>query len=179
MPQDSWVYPALDRLAGFGLIDSGFAGMRPWTRRECARLLSEAEDHLADEANGNEMRRELSPSWNASSVRRWRELRTGGGGAFRVESVYSRTGYISGIPIRDGYHFAQTQINDFGRPYGQRLEQHYRLFDVCHERPLGGLFSWRVAELLGFAGITPDGAGNDSASRPPSTDAAGHGPACE
>jgi hypothetical protein len=41
------------------------------------------------------------------------------GGAFRVESVYSRTGYISGTPIRDGYHFAQTQINDFGRPYGQ------------------------------------------------------------
>ena len=23
------------------------------------------------------------------------------------------------LPIRDGYHFAQTQINDFGRPYGK------------------------------------------------------------
>ena len=45
VPQDSWVYPALDRLAGYGLIDSAFAGMRPWTRRECARLLSEAENH--------------------------------------------------------------------------------------------------------------------------------------
>ena len=26
VPLDSWVYPALDRLAGFGLIDSAFAG---------------------------------------------------------------------------------------------------------------------------------------------------------
>src|SRR6266850_4947228 len=31
VPLDSWIYPALDRLAGLGLIDSGFAGMRPWT----------------------------------------------------------------------------------------------------------------------------------------------------
>src|SRR5260370_25966848 len=23
------------------------------------------------------------------------------------------------MPLNDGYHFAQTQINDFGRPYGQ------------------------------------------------------------
>ncbi|HEV2183447.1 MAG TPA: phosphatase PAP2 family protein, partial [Candidatus Acidoferrales bacterium] len=42
VPLDSWIYPALDRLAAMGLIDSGFAGMRPWTRNECARLLGEA-----------------------------------------------------------------------------------------------------------------------------------------
>ena len=40
-------------------------------------------------------------------------------GTFRVESLYTRTEYISGTPLRDGYHFAQTQINDFGRPYGE------------------------------------------------------------
>src|SRR5713226_5831875 len=48
VPLDSWIYPALDRLAAFGLVDSAFAGDRPWTRRECARLLGEAEEHLAD-----------------------------------------------------------------------------------------------------------------------------------
>src|SRR6476661_2695 len=118
VPQDSWVYPALDRLAGFGLIDSAFAGMRPWTRRECARLLSEAENHPSYEAHGNEaaeivaaLDREFRPEMEGAD--------DGGGGGFRVESVYSRTGYVSGIPIRDGYHFAQTQINDFGRPYGE------------------------------------------------------------
>ena len=65
------------------------------------------------------MRWKLSPHSNASSVRRVEGAEDGGSGAFRVESVYSRTGYISGTPIRDGFHFAQTQINDFGRPYGE------------------------------------------------------------
>src|SRR5882724_9572686 len=55
VPLDSWVYPALDRLAAHGLIDGGFAGMRPWTRRECARLLSEAEDRVTDAADENEV----------------------------------------------------------------------------------------------------------------------------
>src|SRR5262249_6944990 len=31
VPLDSWIYPALDRLAAMGLVDGGFAGMRPWT----------------------------------------------------------------------------------------------------------------------------------------------------
>src|SRR5438045_6214283 len=51
VPLDSWIYPAFDRLAAWGAIDSGFAGMRPWTRLECARLLSEAgrsEEHTSE-----------------------------------------------------------------------------------------------------------------------------------
>src|SRR5213079_2745594 len=48
VPLESWIYPALDRLAGLGLIDSGFAGMRPWTRRECMRQLIEAQDKLGN-----------------------------------------------------------------------------------------------------------------------------------
>jgi hypothetical protein len=28
-------------------------------------------------------------------------------------------GHISGMPLNDGYHFAETQINDFGRPFGE------------------------------------------------------------
>lgn len=119
VPLDSWIYPALDRLAAFGMIDSGFAAMRPWTRRECARLLGEAEGRLAgdDEANGNaqmlvsqlerEFRAEMQP------------LEASEGAAFRIESLYSRTEYMSGRPIDDGFHFAQSQINDFGRPYSQ------------------------------------------------------------
>jgi len=44
VPLDSWIYPALDRLAAMGLIESGFAGMKPWTRNECVRLLQEASE---------------------------------------------------------------------------------------------------------------------------------------
>jgi membrane-associated phospholipid phosphatase len=117
VPLDSWIYSALDRLSAFALVDSGFAGMRPWTRRECARLVSEAEERLADgdAENGNpqslitELEREFRPEMEG----------TVDGGAFRVESLYSRTEYISGLPLRHGYEFAQTQINDFGRPYGK------------------------------------------------------------
>jgi len=118
VPLDSWIYPALDRLAGLGLIDSGFAGMRPWTRRECMRQLSDAEGKLTGEENSEAqklvdvLQREFRPESEA----------TGDGNdraALRLESIYSRTEHISGMPLTDGYTFAQTQINDFGRPYGE------------------------------------------------------------
>jgi membrane-associated phospholipid phosphatase len=119
VPIDSWIYPALDRLAAFGMVDSAFAGARPWTRRECARLVSEAEQHLADADGENgiaqglvsDLGREFRPEMEGTD--------TSESGAFRVESMYSRVEYISGTPLRDGYHFGQTQINDFGRPYGK------------------------------------------------------------
>jgi Capsule assembly protein Wzi len=106
-------------LAGFGMIDSAFAGDRPWTRRECARLVGESEELVAggDDQNSQtqglitELEREFRPELQPTEEN--------DGGAFRVESLYSRTEYISGLPIRDGYHFGQTQINDFGRPYGK------------------------------------------------------------
>src|SRR5712692_7896004 len=46
VPLDSWIYPALERLAAMGMIDSGFSGVRPWTRSECTRLLNEASDRI-------------------------------------------------------------------------------------------------------------------------------------
>jgi membrane-associated phospholipid phosphatase len=118
VPLDSWIYPALDRLRALGLIYSGFGGLRPWTRRECMRQLSEADEKLVDRREENSeaqklvdgLQREFRPETEA----------TGGGAAgetFRLESVYSRTEHISGMPLTDGYNFGQTQFNDFGRPY--------------------------------------------------------------
>src|SRR6202158_1822014 len=118
VPLDSWMYPALDRLAGLGLIDSGFAGMRPWTRRECMRQLSEAEGKLTAEENNearklvDALQREFHPESEALGDGDDR-------GTLRLESVYSRTEHISGMPLIDGYTFGQTQINDFGRQYGE------------------------------------------------------------
>jgi membrane-associated phospholipid phosphatase len=59
VPLDSWIYPALDRLSALGVIDSGFAGMRPWTRRECARLLSERDEKSTDADESNPEVQEL------------------------------------------------------------------------------------------------------------------------
>ncbi|MGH9528949.1 MAG: capsule assembly Wzi family protein, partial [Terriglobales bacterium] len=36
-----------------------------------------------------------------------------------LDSVYTRATGISGMPLADGYHFGQTIVNDYGRPYGE------------------------------------------------------------
>ncbi|MGB7846313.1 MAG: phosphatase PAP2 family protein, partial [Candidatus Acidiferrum sp.] len=46
VPLDSWVYTAMDRLIAQGFIKSAIVDMRPWTRFECARLVSEAGEQL-------------------------------------------------------------------------------------------------------------------------------------
>jgi hypothetical protein len=119
VPLDSWIYPAMERLAALGLLSDEFMGMRPWTRLECARLVNDAADQLPDVGAGNgevsglveALQREFRPETE--------EIGGDRGGQFRVESLYSRTEYISGMPLTDGFNFAQTQFNDFGRPYGE------------------------------------------------------------
>ncbi len=118
VPLDSWIYTALDRLAGLGYIDSAFSSMRPWTRRECLRQLQEAEAKGTDSENSeagrliDTLEREFRSEAEATG--------DGADGAgFHLESLYSRTEHISGSPLTDGYTFAQTQYNDFGRPFGE------------------------------------------------------------
>lgn len=119
VPLDSWVYPALDRLIALGYIHSAILGMRPWTRLECARLLDEIDDHGSDTTAGSvesgSLYRDLTGEFKP-------ELTTLLGGRnlnARIESVYTRTTEISGPPLTDGYHFGQTIINDYGRPYAR------------------------------------------------------------
>lgn len=119
VPFDSWIYPALDRLAGLGLIDSGFVGMRPWTRLECVRQVNEAEEKLGSAGEDNTEATKLIDSLQREFRSENKAIGEQKGGTFRLESLYTRTEHISGAPLADGYNFAQTQINDFGRPYGQ------------------------------------------------------------
>jgi len=116
VPLDSWIYPAMDRLAAMGLIDSGFAGMRPWTRNECVRLLDEAGDRVGSGAGGTEAEKIynlLEAEFGSDRER----IDSGGLLRAQIESVYSRMTEISGQPLTDGNHFGQTITNDFGRPY--------------------------------------------------------------
>jgi len=114
VPLDSWIYPALDRLIGMGLIDSGFTGVRPWTRSECARILTEATDRVdAGPAEAQRIYQLLETEFkedleSASTDAPFRA---------RLESTYTRFTEISGEPLTSGYTFGQTLINDFGRPY--------------------------------------------------------------
>ncbi|HVN21149.1 MAG TPA: capsule assembly Wzi family protein [Dongiaceae bacterium] len=117
VPLDSWIYSAMERLAAMGYINSAILGMRPWTRSECARQLSEAGDRVPDSGNGEAARLYQDLLLEFSG-----EVNLLGGGdnaEFRVESVYTRATEIAGKPLTDGYHFGQTSYNDFGRPEQQ------------------------------------------------------------
>src|SRR5262249_43091878 len=113
VPLDSWVYPALERLAALGYIKMQFAGLRPWTRRECLRQIEEAEFFAADLSEGSEV---------AETIKALREEFKRDGQRFEtfsVDSIYTGYANISGAPLRDSYHFGQTVWNDYGRPYEQ------------------------------------------------------------
>lgn len=118
VPLDSWVYPALERLIALGYIKSGYLGIRPWTRMECARMLEEAEQNIADEdessATASGIYRDLAREFSMENSRLEGAANLGAS----LDSVYVRATNISGTPLRDGYHFGQTIINDYGRPYG-------------------------------------------------------------
>ena len=121
VPLDSWVYPAMDRLIALGFIQSAMTDSRPWTRFECARLLSEAGDRLEFVA---ESPASAAAKIYASLVGEFRDdIEIPGGDNTRasLESVYTRLGGISGEPLSQSYHydFGQTIINDYGRPYGE------------------------------------------------------------
>ena len=121
VPLDGWFYRAFDRLAALGYLQTGFAGSRPWTRMECARLLREAEQRLAEDGlEGGEavgLYRALAQEF-APELARWDGARNLGA---EVESIYARLMGISGTPLSDGYHFGQTIANDYGRPYAEGL----------------------------------------------------------
>src|SRR5207245_11331500 len=97
--------------------------MRPWPRIECARLVEEASDALQKSILEDHRPSELAVRLHAALEREFDfELEVLGGGrtrSLRLESVYTRVMSISGRPLTDDYHFGQTIVNDFGRPFAQ------------------------------------------------------------
>jgi membrane-associated phospholipid phosphatase len=141
VPMDSWIYPALDRLEALGYVPEGFLGQRPWTRMECARLISDASDKINDDpASPAAASSILSDLDNEFAT----ELNLMGGGSnlnARVESVYARVTGISGQPLSDGekYDFGQTIVDDYGRPYEEGANL------------IGGASGWATAgPLVGY-----------------------------
>lgn len=115
---DSWIYPAIERLAALGYIHAQFLGMRPWTRIECAHLVEDAGDQIRSEDEQNSA--EAAEIYNALEIEFEGDLAAPDDGretAARLESLYTGTTNISGQPLNDSYHFGQTIINNYGRPY--------------------------------------------------------------
>ncbi|HEY0161542.1 MAG TPA: phosphatase PAP2 family protein, partial [Edaphobacter sp.] len=118
VPMDSWIYPALERLAALGLIPTQNAAIRPWTRQECLRQLRQAQE-IADRISSD------YPGLVAEAQRLMtdldRELSTESSSSqeLALESTYARYGTIAGPALNDSFHFGQTWWNDFGRPQGR------------------------------------------------------------
>jgi hypothetical protein len=120
VPLDSWIYPAIDRLIALGYIHSAFQDVRPWTRAECAALVQESGESIAAgepvRGNGDALYAALEKEFqNEFSV-------LDGEGpeqSVQLESLYAGVTGIGGRPLNDSYHFGQTIIDNFGRPYEQ------------------------------------------------------------
>jgi hypothetical protein len=116
VPLDSWIYPAIERLAALGYVKTASLGIRPWTRLECARLLSEAGELQTDTEGPPEIQQLLSSL--SEEFAHDSDLISGESNrSAQIESVYFRAMGISGKPLTDNYHFGQTILNDYGRPY--------------------------------------------------------------
>ncbi len=118
VPLDSWVYPVVKRLAAMGYAPDVESLVAPWTREQCSILVAEAEDIALRHSTKVEMgatnqqalklisalKAEFEPGENPRTQA-------------RIESLYTRLSQITGSPLADSYHFGQTIVNDYGRPY--------------------------------------------------------------
>lgn len=117
VPMDSWIYPAVDRLHALGYVDSAFLGLRPWTRISIAHMLELSADRIESDTGNDEAQsiylalvRELKPDIDRSRD-------DAAPPRADLESVYTQIRGISGTPLRDSFHFGQSIVDDYGRPY--------------------------------------------------------------
>ncbi len=113
IPMDSWIYPAMDRLHALGYVDTGFLGLRPWTRLSVFHMLENGRTPHPDDSNGDE---EAWRIYNAVMGEVGPDLYFTGEHA-EFDTAYTRFLGITNTPLNDSYHLGQTIINDYGRPY--------------------------------------------------------------
>jgi hypothetical protein len=121
VPVDSWIYPAILRATAMGYVKDDFLGMRPWTRAECAQLVSDLGDRLRDENSGLPEAQKIYDSLAKEFAAELSDAGPASEQATRVklESLYTRSMEITGRPVEDSYHFGETITDDYGRPYSE------------------------------------------------------------
>jgi hypothetical protein len=163
VPLDSWVYPAFERLISLGYADSAYLGLRPWTRTSCLQILQETYPKLEAAPQDQEawkIFKALAVEFGADAGQTNAQA--------ELTDLYTRNMYIKGRPINDSFHFGQTLINDYGRPYQEgfnaldgftaRAEGYHFSLDVRGEyqhAPGRGAYPQSVQELFAQVDSTP------------------------
>lgn len=118
VPLDSWIYPALKRLAALGYLAGEVSDIQPWTRAECLRQTRAAGEQASTrESMYKQSAADLEALHLIAGLTAELDNEDSEGRSLRLESLYTRLTGIGGAPLRDSYHFGQTISNDYGRPY--------------------------------------------------------------
>ena len=155
VPLDSWVYPTLYRLSALGFVPDQFSNMAPWTREECARQVTEAaavlHQHGVDDkidgtdAEAQRLITDLKAELN--------DKLAADGGAIRFESAYTNLTGVAGTPLTDSYHFGQTVVNNYGRPYARGVSNDTGLSAYAN---FGRFFAYARGEYQGAPGVAAE-----------------------
>ena len=121
VPLDSWMYAVIRAPGGDGILTTAAPCCgrgRGWSARACWRRRTRDGADRPMESDGASPRR-CCLRWTKNLAHET-NLRDGGrNSGCKVESLYARFTGIAGTPLRDSFHFAQTLVDDDGRPYGQ------------------------------------------------------------
>ncbi len=71
--------------------------------------------------------------------------------AMQLDSVYTQVMDIAGTPVNNSYHFGQSLINNYGRPYWQGVNNIHGLQRQRQRWPLRFLYQWRIPILAHHA----------------------------
>jgi hypothetical protein len=85
----------------------------------CARLLEEAEGRVRENQKASSDTAALLRSLKQEFAVERQQMKGGRKLDFRLESIDQRSTSIAGRPLTDGYHFAETIVDDYGRPFAQ------------------------------------------------------------
>lgn len=137
VPLDHWAYPVLRRLAALGFAPDASTDLAPWTRTEFRRLTEQAFEIATRPAESrvDPSQRDEALQWIGRLQREfggWGDWIEAGG----LESMYTRFTGITDSPLRDSYHFGQTIVNDFGRPYEEGINNVTGVSGYAVEGPL-------------------------------------------
>jgi hypothetical protein len=129
IPLDSWAYGAIDRLHALGFVDTAFLGMKPYTRLSIQHMLDNAADKItalsssSASQSASEEAIHLYTALQSSFGTAWTEDRNPSTPTASIESAYTRSQGVAGLPLRDSFHLGQTIENDYGRPDQQGYNQ--------------------------------------------------------